>query len=94
MAEMSHSFRTEFMHGWDFIPGQDAFVHTGNEQFYGNYYLGKLGGKPDLDGYNWKQLWIVDLAPHEAVPEVPHEARWRRHGAVAKQNLEAAQPQS
>ncbi len=66
VAEMSHSFRTEFMHGWDFIPGQDAFVHTGNEQFYGNYYLGKLGGKPDLDGYNWKQLWIVDLAPHEA----------------------------
>lgn len=66
MGHMSYGFRTEFMHGWDFIPGQDAFVHTGHEGFYEESpVISALGGRPDTDGYTWKELYIVQLDPHE-----------------------------
>ena len=69
MARMTWGYRTNFMHGWDFLPGRDALVHTGNESSYEGWLVSGFGGKPEFDGYDWKQLWIVDMNPHETEEE-------------------------
>ena len=65
-SHMSHGFRTAFMAGWDFVPGQDAFVMTGKEHnFHPSKVQSALGIRPEWDGYNWNQLWFVPLVERE-----------------------------
>ncbi|MDP2311084.1 MAG: hypothetical protein Q8P18_34000 [Pseudomonadota bacterium] len=51
-----------FMHAWDFVPGRDAVVFTGNEHFKPADFTVATGIRLETDGYDWKQLWIADFA--------------------------------
>ncbi len=50
-----------FMHAWDFIPGRDAVVFTGNEHFEPSAFTAATGIRLETDGYDWKQIWIAEL---------------------------------
>lgn len=64
--EMSTSIRVEFMHGWDFVPGEDAVVVTASEHYYPNtkweYWTGI---RAETDGYDWKMLFEIPLEAKE-----------------------------
>ncbi|MEN9785837.1 MAG: hypothetical protein RLZZ299_1101 [Pseudomonadota bacterium] len=54
----------DFMAAWDFVPGKDSVVVSMAEDS-ANSRLNELTGvKPELDGYNWKSLWVIPI-PHE-----------------------------
>jgi len=71
-AEMqygSFTIPSDFMESWDFIPGRDALVVTGSEhgkpgpaEFY-------TGFRAEMDGYNWKQLWVVPIPQAHAAKD-------------------------
>ncbi len=64
-GEMSKAYGAEFMHGWDFIPGQDAMVVTTSEaRDVGKWHYWTRTGLT-TDGYDWKALGIIQLEPHE-----------------------------
>lgn len=50
-----------FEHGYDYVPGRDAMVITASEESFSSPLWRVVGGKPELDGYEWDQLWVVDL---------------------------------
>lgn len=64
-SRLTASYPMGFMHGWDFVPGQDAVVITGSEHSmepgWASDHL-----RVELDGYNWNQIWYVNLTPYEA----------------------------
>ncbi len=59
------SFRADFEHGWDFVPGKDAVVVTGREDQNHQDIGSLLGFRNDLDGYNWKTIWYYDMPYRE-----------------------------
>ncbi len=63
MSDMSMSVVNEFNHNWDFIPGEDALVITGNEHHMKNPWI--PGGHVELDGYEWKAIYTVSLEPRK-----------------------------
>lgn len=50
-----------FGHSFDFVPGQDKAVVSGNEDSLPRKtpYIFRV----ERDGYNWGELWLVDLTP-------------------------------
>lgn len=66
---------------WDFIPGQDAVVVTGTEHMIPSTLTSLTGVRLETDGYDWKQLWVVDLSPDkvEAKSGEEVETRLRKH---------------
>ncbi|MCB9761924.1 MAG: PD40 domain-containing protein [Alphaproteobacteria bacterium] len=65
--EMSNNYPTEFAHGFDFVPGQDAMVITGHEGMVTSNFDEITGLAPELDGYtdNFKELWYIKLHVYE-----------------------------
>ncbi len=67
MALKSTSFRADFEHGWDFLPGGDGLVLTGHEE--GGLPQSKLHAATNLqlefDGYDWLQLVRYDMPSRE-----------------------------
>ena len=64
-ADMTLSLGMEFGHGWDFIPGSDAVVFTGNEDIVPSFAQAFTHMQLELDGYDWKQLWTGQLSTYE-----------------------------
>ncbi|MBN2797960.1 MAG: PD40 domain-containing protein [Deltaproteobacteria bacterium] len=60
-SDMSFWIPNEFGHTYDFVPGKDEIVFTGNEHLMGSPYVS--GGRVELDGYEWKAIYIADLSP-------------------------------
>ncbi len=60
-GRMTVGVPASFEHGYDFIPGQDKLVITGHENGYRSNFWRLTGGKPELDGYDWDELQIIDL---------------------------------
>ncbi len=54
----------DFMAAWDFVPGKDAVVVSAPEDSATSRAEELTGVKPELDGYNWKSLWVIPI-PHE-----------------------------
>ena len=66
MSDLALHMRMEFGHGFDFVPGQDQVVLTSKEDSYRKGYVRNLLGlHGNHDGYNWKQLWVLDLKEYE-----------------------------
>lgn len=67
---LSTSLPAEFMQSWDFVPGQDALVVTGNEHHTKTEAFEKATGiRFEGDGYNWRQLWYVPIPDQEEVKD-------------------------
>ncbi len=49
---------TDFLHAWDFVPGSNKVVVTANEDSYRTNFQKTFRLE---QGYNWNQLWLVDL---------------------------------
>jgi len=60
-ARMSVGVPASWEHGYDFLPGRNAMVITGSEDSFGHAFSATTGIRGELDGYNWDQLYIVDL---------------------------------
>lgn len=60
---------SEFMHSWDFVPGQDAVVATGSEHMKPGAFEEATGIRLETDGYNWKQLWYAPIPLRDDVKE-------------------------
>jgi hypothetical protein len=55
-------FHADFEHGWDFVPGQDSIVLTGREdEAPAGFAQAFTGVRLELDGYNWKELYVYDM---------------------------------
>jgi len=59
------NFSADFEHGWDFVPGKDALVLTGREDQNRQDHLSRFGLGPEVDGYNWKDLWVFEFPQRE-----------------------------
>ena len=64
-SRYSTAIPMEFMHGWDFIPGQKSIVITGNETMFPSLFTDMTNAHFEADGYYWKQLWVVDILERE-----------------------------
>lgn len=60
-GDMSFWIPNEFGNTYDFVPGKDQIVFTGNEHLMGSPYV--PGGRVELDGYEWKAIYLADLTP-------------------------------
>ena len=58
---LSTSFPSYFAHGWDFVPGKDEIVVTGNEHLVDSYMSRLFRSRAEMDGYQWKQLWHIKM---------------------------------
>ena len=54
-----------FMHAWDFVPGANSIVVTADEHFEPTPLTAATGIRFEDDGYDWKQLWVVDLVSED-----------------------------
>ena len=64
--EAMGTFPGEFAHAWDFVPGQEAIVTTVAEDRIKPHGLANtVGLYLEDDGYNWKELWYIELVEHE-----------------------------
>lgn len=61
MSMGSFTIPADFMESWDFIPGQDALVVPAYETTKPGRFERATGFRGELDGYNWKQLWIAPI---------------------------------
>ncbi len=52
-------FPADWMHAWDFVPGQNKVVFTGWEEDFRTSTKELL--RVESDGYNWNQIWVADL---------------------------------
>jgi hypothetical protein len=50
-----------FGHDWDFVPGQDAVVVVASEHLEADAKDTLFQARPELDGYDWKNLWYLPL---------------------------------
>jgi hypothetical protein len=62
---MSISFPTYFANGWDFVPGKEEIVVTGHEHMVGSFMSRLFQSRPEIDGYQWKQLWHMKMPTRE-----------------------------
>ena len=60
-GRMSVGVPANFEHGYDFVPGENALVITGDENSFRHAFSATTGIHGELDGYNWDQLYLVDL---------------------------------
>ena len=61
LADLSMKYPAAFMHGYDFVNGQDKLVVTAYESTLDSMAKPKFKPHVEVDGYDWKQLAIVDL---------------------------------
>ena len=54
---------SEFMHGYDFVPGQDKVVLTVSEATMDRLNKRKMVPHIETNGYDWKNLAVYDLVP-------------------------------
>ncbi len=59
---MSVGVPASWEHGYDFFADRDAMVITGHENGFRSKAWRLTGGKPEIDGYDWDELQIVDLS--------------------------------
>lgn len=64
-TEMSVALPSNLGGAWDFVPGKDQVVITGTEHLFDSAFEAYTGLTPELDGYDWNQLWHVDLRTYE-----------------------------
>ena len=50
-----------FGHDWDFVPGQAAVVLVASEHFEQDAKDTLFQARPEIDGYDWKNLWVLPL---------------------------------
>lgn len=81
MHDLTFYIPNEFGHTYDFVPGQDKIVFTGNEHLMGKWYI--PGGRIETDGYAWKQIYIADLTP---------TTRKKRKGPEGRAEYETLEP--
>ncbi len=55
----------DFMYAWDFVPGTDSVVVVMPEDSARTGVQQVTGVKPELDGYNWKSLWVIPIPQGE-----------------------------
>ena len=55
----------DFMYAWDFVPGQDSVVVVMPEDSARTGVQQVTGVKAELDGYNWKSLWVIPIPQGE-----------------------------
>ncbi|MCB9778162.1 MAG: PD40 domain-containing protein [Alphaproteobacteria bacterium] len=60
-AMLSTGVPASWEHGYDFFHNENKLVITGYEDYDRSEFWNVTGGKPELDGYGWDELWIVDL---------------------------------
>jgi hypothetical protein len=58
---LSTSFPANYEHGWDFVPGKEAVVVTGNEHTLSPFALDLFNIRPEFDGYDWNQLYYFEM---------------------------------
>jgi hypothetical protein len=54
---------SNFGHAFDFVPGKDAAVISGTEDMLKNWPF-RTWSRVELDGYDWQELYVVDLGPN------------------------------
>ncbi len=64
-ALLSTTMPLNFGDAWDFVPGKDAVVVSGTEHMIPGKGEWLTGIRLDTDGYDYKQLWYLDIAPEE-----------------------------
>jgi hypothetical protein len=52
-------------HDWDFVPGQAAIVAVGSEHLAEDAKDTLFRLRPEIDGYDWKNLWYLPLEMRE-----------------------------
>jgi hypothetical protein len=86
-----------WMHGWDFVPGQDAVVVTGSEHMKPAPATVATGIRFEADGYDWNQIWYVPFAVSDVKEKnLTHKGfkRGKLHGALvaSKAQRDAIRP--
>jgi hypothetical protein len=68
-ASSAPNYGSNFGHGFDFIPGREAVVISGNEDMQ----LRVRGAlEVETDGYDWGQLYVYDLSPNPKLDKRKH----------------------
>lgn len=58
---MSVAVPANFEQGFDFVPNQNKLVMTGTEHTFRRAFSAQTGIHGELNGYDWDQLYLVDL---------------------------------
>ncbi len=77
-ARFSEAYPTEFMYSWDFVPGQKQLVVTGREGMAPSKASLITGMDPDLKGYNFTELWVMDLVERTDKKKGEEFQTWHR----------------
>ncbi|MBN1334552.1 MAG: PD40 domain-containing protein [Deltaproteobacteria bacterium] len=59
------SLPQNFMYSWDFVPGKKQIVVSGREDLNPGPFAKATGTHPNVDGYDWNQLWVIDIRERE-----------------------------
>ncbi len=77
-ARLSEALPAAFMHGWDFVPGKGQVVVTGPEDMIDGAFSKITGIDPDIHGYLYKQLYVIDLLEREEKDNGVEYQTWHR----------------
>jgi len=80
-ALLSTTVPGNFGDAWDFVPGTSQVVVAGTEDMMPKLATQLSGIRLETDGYDWKNLWVFDLAPSsvEAKDGEKVQTRLRKH---------------
>ena len=78
MARYSEALPADFMYSWDFVEGQNKIVVTGMEDMIASKASLVTGMDPDLKGYNFTQLFVMDIVEREDKKNGQEFTTWAR----------------
>jgi len=81
-ALYSTSFPADFMYSWDFVPGKQQVVVTGLVDMVPSNFAAVTGLQGDLRGYNYNQLYLMDIAEREDKAHGVKYTTWQRKTAL------------
>ncbi len=73
----SVSFPADFMYSWDFIEGEGKVVVTGKHGLVKSGFSTITGMDPDLRGYNFTELYVMDIIEREDKENGQEYTTWR-----------------
>ncbi len=77
-ARYSEALPSDFMYSWDFVDGQNKVVVTGMEGMVKGKASLITGMDPDLKGYNFTELWVMDIIEREEKAKGQEYQTWAR----------------